>query len=229
MIELNNQNNLYNFLEDGTILPTTPISEDAWYSVISSQLENYMKMNYGQNEMIDILYDGIPVSDTQKRNYIKSMVYAHLLANEYKYENLYNSCVLEWNPLYNVDGTETLTYTRTNTGTVENEGTTSSENSGTDTTTSQDSATTYDSDTDFDTTKDVNTTQHGLTIEGTSGNTTTNNLTEGYSETKVRQGNIGVTKTTELLEDYRKYVDYSFIDVVAHDLVNLICTRVTYL
>lgn len=37
-----------------------------------------------------------------------------------------------------------------------------------------------------------------------------------------RHGNIGVTTTTKLLEEFREYVNFSIMDIVAHDIVNTI-------
>jgi hypothetical protein len=39
---------------------------------------------------------------------------------------------------------------------------------------------------------------------------------------KERHGNIGVTTTTKLLSEFREYVNFNIMDIVAKDIVNTI-------
>lgn len=45
------------------------------------------------------------------------------------------------------------------------------------------------------------------------------------TRTLTRKGNIGVTSSTELAENYRKFVDFSLYKEVAEDLMRVLCNR----
>lgn len=55
-----------------------------------------------------------------------------------------------------------------------------------------------------------------------SKDTNTKNLTDTETISEVRRGNIGVTTTTKLLTEFREFANFSFIDIVAKDIVNTI-------
>jgi len=140
----------------------------------------------------------------------------------YTYGNLYNSTILEFNPLWNVDGTvETVRELKqTGTDNFAHTGSDTSTDSGSDITT--DGRTTYDTN-DF-LNSERSTLQHGLsnTTQYGSQNRETRNLRDNESILVTRQGNIGVTKSTELLEDYRKLVMFDLLKYITHDIVNQI-------
>lgn len=187
------------------------------------------------------------------------------LANYDKYKHIFDLLEMEYNPLWNVDGTETTTRnltdnkTSTNTGTdtlTHNtiDATTSSATTTyntTDTTTfnttdgnnSTDSRTTYDSSTFLDTDKTIDSkTKTGTEAtaktgtDGTSGTDSTthtgtdttqrtNNGTDAQTVAEtienVRQGNIGVISTVDLMkqdfefsERYRRFIDIVCVDIV---------------
>ena len=54
---------------------------------------------------------------------LRENIYLHFTINNYKYSKLFGALQAEYNPLHNVDATETRTYTKDNTGTVGNTGT----------------------------------------------------------------------------------------------------------
>lgn len=299
----------------------------SWYDNNLKQLvSDYILQRHGLRRLV------YPV------DYIKVVNTTTIRANLYTLDKLYDTLGLVYNPIWNVDGTETLTYTRDNTGTftdattksgsrqtvtsgtdtgsgtetLEKDGTISTatdsegevsvsdtiseQSSGTDTVTGTGSVTTIldkDStdttaktaynDTTFTNAERVttvddetstenrnttdtttrsgtkSTTDSGSTItteEGTntqtfdttdtkrtttnnttSGNETitdtgtdslihTDNLTEEYTEEKVRQGNIGVTSTQSLINQEREVAMFNFIDTIATILVNNICSGV---
>ena len=312
---------------------------------------------YGERKILNEYKDMIYRWDADVSDYmsivsrIKDAVFNVYYANLYKWCNLMKSCILEFNPLWNVDGTESTvrtleqdgTETRTKTGTETDRttGTETTEKTGTETTTkrgtvSDDSSddyfeeldgsdavahtgtettaytgseidtlsgsdsvtqtgtimhgtqkTTTESDTFYNTEKvtdtyntptttlygksdtkafsnrsdtvtdnKTDTTTYGKqmtssrTIDAdTSYNTTdtlthavedelthntTSTLTHNTSDallrdlldteriTKERHGNIGVTTTTSLLEEFRAYVDFNIMDIIAKDIVNAI-------
>lgn len=155
-------------------------------------------------------------------NNLRKAIAIILKTKAYTYSNLYNSTILEFNPLWNVDGTvETVRELKqTGTDTFEHTGSDTSTNSGSDVTT--DGRTAYDTDSFLNTEK--STIEHGLSneTEYDSENKETRNLKDNESITVTRQGNIGVTKSTELISDYRELVMFDVWKYITHDIVNQI-------
>lgn len=195
-------------------------------------------------------------SDETIINKIKRSFAINLKTRNYEYENLYESTVLEFNPLWNVDGVEgiireyetdssgTLSRTGIDTidtkdgGSVTNYGNNSIDNSGSDETTN--SKSTYDSGADlYDVDRSSvvygkgvtelksNTETRNLTGQNkttyNSSNSDSNNTQHKELEMHIKQGNIGVTKSTELIDDYRKTSLFDFYKLVVKDCVNT-CT-----
>lgn len=69
-----------------------------------------------------------------------------------------------------------------------------------------------------------NTTTHNTTDTDTKNlqNLTTRDLLDTERIILERHGNIGITTTTKLLTEFREYVEFNFLDKVAHDVVNAI-------
>lgn len=185
----------------------TYLNNKEWYIYIKDEIPAYIKRRFGKRELI---YDSV--------HELKEVIQDVLLENEYKYDKLWELLQLEWNPLWNVDGTETLTFERNTSG--------SNQASGTDTTSNDTDVTnnlserTYDDATMINTGRSVNNTDGEIST--TYGRKDVNAGKETYSETKERHGNIGVTKTTELIVDALRVYDdkrMSFIYTVAHDII----------
>lgn len=149
------------------------------------------------------------------------------------WDRLWTSYVAEYNPIWNVDGTETVTETRDlkqgHTGTdsfqdsgddvTKNSGSDSLARTGKDTQTVQNSAWAFDSQTDVPTEKSVTTVEPGSTDTQTYGKSET--LTHGKQTAETRDltdtdtgsittkhergGNIGVTMTQQMLEADLEY------------------------
>ena len=184
----------------------TWLNNKEWYIFTKEELPGYIKRRFGKRELI---YEGKELTD---------VISDVLLENEYKYDKLWEMLKMEWNPLWNVDGTETLTYTKTGSGSNQASGTDST-SSGSDTTITN-SERTFDNANQLDTDKTVSGTDSDSSV--TYGRKDVSNNSETYTETKERHGNIGVTKTTELINDALKiYNDtrMSFIYTIAHDIV----------
>lgn len=243
---------LYEFENDNLVLPVPPFDSKEWYLSIAQMIVPRLITMYGDRETIDS-----PKIVMAWREYsygIRSLDYVHevtlsemqkriqyeLFAKNRSYEVIYTALTEEFNPLWNVDGTETLTYERKNTGTQTNVLDKDDKNTGTQTNTdttsntSTDSTTTYDSGTWKDTNKNVSsnsgavTRTDNLTYTSDETDTRTDNLTERYTETKTRGGNIGTTKTTDLQRDaIDLFTLYDFLDIVVHDIAN-VCTCRTY-
>ena len=289
---------------NGGILPTNPDSSyktEPWYLFIKPVFTKYMSKWFGKREV----FISDPESDSDEvLNDIRDTIDLWFISNNYKYGKLYETTILEYNPLFNVDGTTTTDRTLTQTGTQKTEhngadtlarigdvtldkpgddtnkhtgsndnsktGTESVSHTGTDgssTTSSGSSAstegvTTFDSELFNDTNKNDSTTStnggttttygsddtttHNTTDtqsfneqnkteynskEMTSHNTTdtqsfnsSNDVTRNLADTEhiveTRQGNIGVTKSTELIDSQRKTVDFNFIQYVVHETAN---------
>ena len=154
-----------------------------------------------------------------------------------KYLKLIEQYGLEWNPLWNVDGTEIRQ-------TLENQGVNDVQSGPQDTTngiTTEHQVSAYDSALKSEY-KDI---QKGK-VETTYTHNNAKNIVEGseadyevsasdtafgyalkggdkmHIEKYLRQGNIGVTKTTELLEDARRYLRFSVIQEYFDDINKVI-------
>lgn len=165
--------------------------------------------------------------------------------NKYKYLKLIESLGLEYNPLFNVDGVEIRQRLENEGGNSVNEtnGNTQTFNNLKD----QHNVAPYDGGTK----EEYNDTKTGDISDSGSRNTTytRNNAKNGADgeevdytvdsadtafgydlvggdkmevEKLIRQGNIGVTKTTELIEDQRELVKFSIIDEYFNDINKII-------
>lgn len=172
-------------------------------------------------------------------SYISYLVGTAILHYKYKYASLIDRNRLKFNPLYNVDG-ETITTnvygidkntnvygeelttidtdirkSTTNNPTVTNTNSINAFNSGTDTETGK-SVTNYTQGTvTSDATTDMSTrAEH---TDTTTRDSRTDTITE------VRRGNIGLTKSTELLRDYSALYDFDLIEILIKDIIYLNC------
>ena len=248
-----------------TLLPpasmTAPINSKEWFVKLKDHFNDLIWLYYSDRTVF--INDRFKLDDTDERTILNIMrsFSINLKTKNYEYENLYNSMVLEFNPLWNVDGVEGIIheYTNNTTGGDSHSGKDShSSNHSNDVTRNrgmrdelenddtmvETSRTTYDSgDTYYPTEKThtihgtLNNPKHQITEnvkdidKGNESGTTTygsrhdtvNNTTHKELEMHIRQGNIGVTKSTELLEDYRQLAMFDFFKLVVRECVNT-CT-----
>lgn len=197
-----------------------PLLSDGWLKELKKYFNDLLFTYYYDRAIIN---DNRFNSSNEVNNYNNLRhVIAHILdSRQYEFENLYNSTVLEFNPLWNVDGTETITRQLKQTGTDTHAQT------GTDTTTDSGSDVTTDQQTTYDTSfLDTNksTLTHGKSAQTTYGgtNTETKNLTDNETTTIVRSGNIGVTTSTKLLSEYRDYSKFDLWKYITREVVNQI-------
>ena len=287
-------------------------------------INSYIYKNYGNRKILKKYFNDFEVYENINSNFaylvrqIMDDIKLCVDSNLYKWSQLLKSTVLEFNPLWNVDGTETTTRTleqdgtvtnarsgtlqnahsgtdgqqqsisgtygktgtetdaktgtntdvHTGTDTVVDSGTVGVQHSGNDTTTN--SKTTTEGTTFYDTDKSVltrntndttttnmqktdtknlsdsttfgetNTLTHNTTdsesktVQTTdtynSSNTETRNLSDLETRDLLdteriileRHGNIGVTTTTKLLQEFRDYVNFNVVDIIAKDIVNSI-------
>jgi hypothetical protein len=241
---------LYELDDTNLITAVPPFDSEEWYLAIAPLLNEHLFLKFSERQIledprIDRLWREYA---NREKNYdeVKSGIVRdltrriqHLLIGKNRsYAITYRAITEEFDPLWNVDGTETLTYARTNTGTVKNEADQTDKNTGTQTndagttTTDTTSATTYDSPTWKDTDKNVSansgrdTRTDNLQYKRDETDTRTDDLTEEYTETRKRGGNIGVTKSTELIQDTIDTFQFiDFLDMVARDIANAITCR----
>lgn len=243
---------LYEFDDDNIITAVAPFDSSEWYLSVAPLLHEHLIMNYGDRDTftnsrirsVCRQYRAGHATKEQVKNTIlqemQKAVRMLLISKDRSYTMMYRAYMEEFDPLWNVDGTEVLEYTRTNTGTQTNVIDQDDKNTGTQTNaagttnTATSSATTYDSATWKDTAKDVSansgqdTRTDNLKYERDQTDTRTDNLTEHYKEEKKRGGNIGLTKSTELLTDSWNTFDVlNFLEKVSHDIANVI-TLTTY-
>lgn len=130
-----------------------------------------------------------------------------LYNNRYKWDGLWESTVLEFNPLWNVDGTVTETRTPNLTHTSGARTDYTDNKSYTDT--NNNYSYPFDS---AGTAKQTDKSElvRGAHKDGFEKGQQIDTETGSDTTTITRTGNIGTTKTTELLTDYRTYVAFSF-------------------
>ena len=242
-----------------------------------SNLFNKIYNDYGDRIVFDEFFEYIVDGWTNTAEEYES-IHEHMvnniikciIENRYRWGNLMKSCLLDFNPLWNVDGVTGEIRETTHTGKDTNShkgkdtnskkgydtnvksgneqldynGSKTNTKGGNDITTT--SNTTTESSDFYDATK--NDTDYGQTDTETFDNRndkkTYNNVQEkiDYNSSteneynsslerlldlkdkdlfmQIKQGNIGVTTTTKLLNEFRDYVNYNLLNVIAKDVVS---------
>ena len=147
-------------------------------------------------------------------------------SRQYQFDKLYQSTLLEYNPIHNVDETEEITDTRT--PNLQKGLTESGSNSTiygktetvTDTVTGTNKVTPFDDSANFY--NDSQSQQSGTTTN-TNGGTDANSNSKTQTQTETgtdtteterhRYGNIGVTSTQDLIEQERKIANFDLLDI----------------
>lgn len=228
-------------------------SSREWYLSIAGVIEKILRIRDGKRELQNFVLQAPFTQPDQQyiddmSQAVKDNIDMLFIVNDESYARIYRALTEEYNPIWNVDGTETLTYTRNNTGTqgnvVDHTGTqdVDTTHSGALTTTEgithtvTTKKTSYNSATLNVTDEVTDTPSAGSTAETDTRKfevdrtdnlkdeaTRTDNLHEAYSETKVRGGNIGVTKSQELIDsEIQLRLNYKFLEIVEHDILHMI-------
>lgn len=190
--------------------------------VTTAQLTDMYWTLYGKNMLSQPLRtdDGFVMS--QDVSYLAKKINSILLLNKYKYLKWIDSMGYAYNPLWNVDGSESFQYidthgniTRTNTPILQQ---------------SQELQTApYDSTTYRATNKTTNTYSGTQSTDTETHAQVTDETLDGpvqpitggdYShiEKRIRQGNIGVTMTSQLIEAERELVKFNLIQEFFNDV-----------
>lgn len=165
----------------------------------------------------------------------KSWIYTHI----YKYNKLWETLNLEYNPIWNVDGTETEIIDRDGDNFEEfSKGSTSYTddhvfgNKNTDSHyTDTNKVSPADTNAFFNSTQmdgENHTTEGAHTDQVIHNENKRTDATDGdwrdhSKRTLIKQGNIGVTKTQELIESEREIADFVFWETFFKDLVEDLC------
>ena len=166
------------------------------------------------------------------------------------WNKLYSTTKLEYNPIWNKDGTITETEEVSRTGDTSGTSNTTTASSGkSSTTTATNGSSSGNSETDtyvfgFNESSGA---QSGRTTESgagtSSGNSTENGTSSGNSTengtssenrrddekrtyTRSEQGNIGITTTQQMIKEEREVDDFSIIDYIAKDILHKMCILV---
>lgn len=172
------------------------------------------KVNYGN---LQLLSDDFTTT--------QFLIMATVNENDYKWRTLFNTTVLEYNPIWNVDGTATTTtqygeHTKTTNNGQRKE--TNVNGAGKTTENNKFSAypfndstktTTEETDSTIDTAEKTNTQTTDAVTDSEISSTHTDTITE------ERKGNIGVTSTQSLIEQERKVANFNFLKIVIKDII----------
>lgn len=142
------------------------------------------------------------------------------IRKKYEWDTLYSSIIQEYNPIWNVDGTETTEYSaekETNNIGVATDTFTSGERNGTTT----DYAIPYNGTEEKETGK-ATSQNNTYTDTNTKGAHTDTLNKDAHTVTIIRHGNIGVTKTQELLQSQRDIAMFDFLDTVLRECIDAI-------
>lgn len=147
-----------------------------------------------------------------------------LVVNAYKWGNLWESTILEFNPLWNVDGEVTTTRTPNLTHTEGSRTDSGNETRGAVHTTDNDLTFPFD---DNSNARPTNRNEHDENAVSNSNGFTKGSQvnTETGSETThvIRQGNIGVTETSTLIFHYRDLVNFKFWEIFFETIFANVC------
>lgn len=192
----------------------TTLNNDEWYrfftsfgqgeEILADNINGYIVNNYGDRVLMPAImhkFDGWIESDY---DYLSADITGRtthvLLKNREKYKKLFDAMTLEFNPLWNVDGTETTTRT------LEKDGTITNARDGSDTIHDVTDGTVLHSGTDTFDKDGTDTIAHSGTI--TTGETGTDTTAYSGSETDSKNGTRTLSKTGGNVETkYRSTTD----------------------
>ena len=155
----------------------------------------------------------------------KTLVDACIRSNDYKWEKLYQTTLLTYNPIWNVEGTETRTTEYGEHVTTQNNGERiETMVNGERQNTSNQKLSSYPFDTGAKTATEetdesvinnesTDTRTNNAVVDSTTSNTHTD------KETFTRSGNIGVTSTQKLINEERQVAIFQFINSMLLDIV----------
>lgn len=139
---------------------------------------------------------------------------------KYEWDTLYSSIIQEYNPIWNVDGTEKTEYSAEK-ETQEVGSATDTFTSGERQGTTTDFAIPYNGTAEKETGK-ATSQNESYTDTNVKGTHTDVLNKDAHTVTVIRQGNIGVTKTQDLLQSQRDIAMFDFLDTVMKECIDAI-------
>lgn len=172
--------------------------------------KEYLSMYFAHASNMDFKYLGVDfstlISVTDDLDRLEQIVTMTCYTHDYKWQKLWEVNQAEYNPIWNVDGTETETLVYGQKVDTNNYGlsTASSTNSSV--------------PDDMTSEKEVNknTTQRDAYVDSTTEGEHTDSIT------RTRGGNIGVTMTQQLIEAERRVADNILMDIIMKDIINAV-------
>ena len=158
------------------------------------------------------------------------LVEVALLANAYKWKTLFNTLDLEYNPIWNYDGTNTITEVRGARDESHIKGARDSSNIlGQSHVVSDNRQAPYDSSTVRDQSQNE-TTADAKTDRYTSETYTDRDTATQYTDTitEVKHGNQGTTTTQQMIREERDIANMDYINTVYKDMIKLCFPGVVY-
>ena len=193
---------LANFIPNGGMY-----ANHKWYIAIINHIEKVVKTMFGNNELFEFV--------DNPNEYFKNQLDVMFAANDFNYSKIFNALTAEYNPVWNVESEESLTYDKTNTGTQDisgsntgtqgvsgtNTGTqgVSGSNTGTQSTAGSNTGTQTTADTTTNTTTESNTTydsnteyEKGKVVSTNGGNI---QRTDNLANSETRTDNLAHSET----------------------------------
>ena len=209
-----------------------------YFNYLSTLNEPFIPTDYATKEYLNEYYNNVIQYDTQTQHNFssllllnddftitKKLIMASVIANGYKWKKLYETTVLTYNPIWNVDGTETRTTEYGEHVTTQNNGERiETMVNGERQNTSNQKLSSYPFDTGAKTATEE--TDESVTNAQSTDTRTNNAVVDSTTsnmhtdtETVKRSGNIGVTSTQKLINEERQVAMFQFINTVLLDIV----------
>lgn len=176
---------------------------------------------------LEILYPDIDI--------MKLAITTWSLANQYTWQKLYDTMVVEYNPIWNVDANVTDTLAGTENRDIERNGTGSNNrtvnlaDNETVNITDTEAVKGFNSDTWAESHKNVKAGTDNIAHTGTDNIAITDSesvdddLTRSETRTQHRTGNIGITTTQQMLEQERAIAEFNMINYIAQSFKQRFC------
>ena len=186
-----------------------------WLPDITDILDKCIKDKFSKRELY--LLDSTAIQEE---------VYIELYINQYRYDKLYNTTVLEYSPIENYDRTESTSTEKTNTMTHGDQTETVETSTGeqTNTTEGQNKISPFDTPNLVDTDGSNITDTEGARNDSSTLARNSYNDTDNGNETVTSRihGNIGVTTSQQMLMSEREVSNFSLIKIIANDVTDSI-------
>lgn len=157
------------------------------------------------------------------------------IANQYTWEKLYDTMVVDYNPIWNVDANVTDTLTGTENRDIERSGSGSNNrtvnlaDNETVNITDTEAVKGFNSDTWADNRKNTKAGTDNIAHTGTDNislsdsESVEDDLTRSETRTQRRTGNIGVTTTQQMLEQERAIAEFNIVNYIAQSFKQRFC------